>query len=259
MDKPRGFTLIELLMVIAVIALLIALLIPALQRANEQAKSVVCQANLRQMGITFTMYAQDNDGYFHHEIGSKPNNSWVAAMRPYYSHEPEIRACPMTTKFFSEGLTGPFVGWGVYGEGDIPNVPDWAIQGDYGSFGFNGWIANDNGGYHHGKNWLTLAVKGGNDIPVFVDCQWVDALPEAWDEPPEYDGQCHWQWHFHAMRNFCMNRHNGRVNGVFLDGTVRAIGLKELWTMKWHREWDEDSLPIGMPVWPEWMKDFKEY
>ena len=133
------------------------------------------------------------------------------------------------------------------------------MQGDYGSFGFNGWVANDNGGYHHGKNWLTLDVKGGNDIPVFVDCQWVDALPEAWDEPPEYDGQCHWQWHFHAMRNFCVNRHNGRVNGVFLDGTVRAMGLKELWTMKWHREWDEDSLPIGMPDWPEWMKNLKDY
>ena len=88
MDKPRGFTLIELLVVIAVIALLIALLMPALQRAKEQARSVVCQANLKQMGITFTMYAHDNNNYFHNEVGSNPNDSWVAAMRPYYSHEP---------------------------------------------------------------------------------------------------------------------------------------------------------------------------
>lgn len=259
MNKQRGFTLIELLMVIAIIVLLMAILLPALQRANKQAKSVVCQAHLKQMGYTFTMYAQDNDNYFHNEVGSNPNDSWVAAMRPYYSHEPEIRVCPMTTKFFSDGLTGPFVGWGVYGQGILPNVPDWATQGDYGSFGFNGWVANDNGGYHYGKNWLTLQVKGSSDIPVFADCQWVDALPEAYDEPPEFDGQCHWEWHYHAMRNYCINRHNGTVNSVFLDGTVRSIGLKELWKMKWHRQWFEDSLAAGIPVWPDWMKKFSDF
>jgi len=258
-DKPRGFTLIELLVVISVIALLISILIPALQRANKHAKAVVCQAHLKQMGITFTMYAHDNNGYFHKEVGSDPNNSWVAAMRPFYGREPEIRVCPMTTKYFSDGLTGPFVGWGVYGEGILPNVPDWALRGDYGSFGLNGWIANDNKGFHHGKNWLTLDVKGGNFIPVFVDCQWVDALPEVWDNAPEYDGQCNWEWHNDAMFNFCINRHNGRVNGVFMDGTVRTIGLKELWTMKWHRNWSEDLFVAGMPVWPEWMKNFEEY
>ena len=69
------------------------------------------------MGLTFSMYTEDNNGYFHQEEGGDPQDSWVPAMRPYYSHEPKIRACPATTKFYSDGVTGPFVGWGVYGAG----------------------------------------------------------------------------------------------------------------------------------------------
>ncbi|MHC4736308.1 MAG: type II secretion system protein, partial [Planctomycetota bacterium] len=62
MDKQRGFTLIELLVVIAIIALLLALLMPALDRARELARRSVCTANLRDLVIAWTIYANDNDG-----------------------------------------------------------------------------------------------------------------------------------------------------------------------------------------------------
>ncbi|MCH7559665.1 MAG: type II secretion system protein, partial [Planctomycetes bacterium] len=64
MRRRNGFTLIELLVVIAIIALLMAILMPSLQRVRKQAKAVACQSNLKQWGLVFRMYTNDNDGYF---------------------------------------------------------------------------------------------------------------------------------------------------------------------------------------------------
>ena len=64
MLKRKGFTLIELLVVIAIIALLMAILMPALNRAKKQVRGILCRSNLNQYGLAARMYLDDNEGSF---------------------------------------------------------------------------------------------------------------------------------------------------------------------------------------------------
>ena len=77
MRRRNGFTLVELLVVIGVIALLISILLPALQRAKEAANKVACLSNLRQLGLAMAAYNADNKGWFPHAGVGKLFEDWV--------------------------------------------------------------------------------------------------------------------------------------------------------------------------------------
>lgn len=284
-NRGRGrfqgaFTLIELLVVIAVIALLMAILMPALSRARKQARAVVCQSNLKQWGLMYAMYCDDNNGYF---FSGQINGSdepadtdhgryWRVLMKPY-SRDEKMWLCPEAVKPQVGGLE-PSMGASV-------NVA-WEFMGDVGSYGINGWVLNPPPGATNvftrtpvSNHWRTSQVKGANNIPVFADMWFTDAWPncnvsttgnnDPSDDPPQ--GKCpgdNETFTTHEIRRVCVNRHDGSVDVVFMDWSVRKVGLKELWTLKWHRSYDVNGPwtkagGIWPGAWPPWMRKFKDY
>ncbi|HUV62462.1 MAG TPA: type II secretion system protein, partial [Sedimentisphaerales bacterium] len=160
-----GFTLIELLVVIAIIALLMAILMPALQRVKKQARATVCQANLRQWGTFFSIYMEEDNNQFAYGDSS---GQWRYVLQDQPRERKLTVCCPEAANPNRTGGT-----YGVWG-GDSLDA-DYVMQIDYGSYGLNRWVYNrkknqDDNGYWKGNN-----ARNMSQIPLFQDCSWYGA------------------------------------------------------------------------------------
>jgi len=134
--NKSGFTLIELLVVIAIIAILAAMLFPVFARAREQARSISCASNLRQLGTAFNMYISDMGGEYPKPLGTiqwdDPSGeiSWMQALTPYTKNTQMLK-CPSDNAtnygYFFSGRAA-YVEAGMPALANIPPVHELKIQ-----------------------------------------------------------------------------------------------------------------------------------
>jgi len=95
--RPAGFTLVELLVVISIIAVLIGLLLPAVQASRAAARRTLCASNLRQVGLAMGQFCDAHRGRFpdtsHNDLGDV-EQSWIYTVAPFMESVDSVRICP---------------------------------------------------------------------------------------------------------------------------------------------------------------------
>ncbi|HEY1662614.1 MAG TPA: prepilin-type N-terminal cleavage/methylation domain-containing protein [Verrucomicrobiae bacterium] len=139
-NRSHAFTLIELLVVIAIIGILAALLLPVMAHAKDMARDTNCKSNLKQWGVAWNIYLDENNGSFSSGVGPvSQRGEWCLALKNAYAKNPDLLLCPSATGPSPDpdiGYGGPHEVFEFY---DMTNSAGDPLTGSY---AINAWAYN---------------------------------------------------------------------------------------------------------------------
>jgi prepilin-type N-terminal cleavage/methylation domain-containing protein/prepilin-type processing-associated H-X9-DG protein len=215
--STRALTLIEVLVVVSIIALLAAILLPALTQAKESAKTTTCLSQEKQLGLALSLYVVDNDDGLPTagEDSSDPEelngDSWVDTVQPYLRSDQVFR-CPDD---FS---------------------PDWdaLVEARQSSYGLNAYFAPNHppfygftiGRTEHPSECVLIAeLAGSYNEDHFAPMFWGD--PANCSEPEHH--QIQWDDQAHQPKTIDIARHPSGSNYLFVDLHAKKMRFDQLW------------------------------